>query len=58
MGYKHTHSALYVIDLDRFRAMGAGDRLRAQYQGLSADPHSLANLDQVRLSNVGLKREI
>ncbi|SCZ98554.1 BZ3500_MvSof-1268-A1-R1_Chr3-1g05461 [Microbotryum saponariae] len=39
-------SALYVIDLDRFRAMAAGDRLRQQYQGLSADPNSLANLDQ------------
>lgn len=41
----HT-SALYVIDLDRFRALAAGDRLRGQYQALSADPHSLANLDQ------------
>ncbi|EJD40203.1 hypothetical protein AURDEDRAFT_70440 [Auricularia subglabra TFB-10046 SS5] len=35
-------SALYVIDLVRFRQ----DRLRGSYQGLSADPHSLANLDQ------------
>jgi hypothetical protein len=26
--------------------MAAGDRLRQQYQGLSADPGSLANLDQ------------
>ena len=39
-------SALYVIDLDRFRQMAAGDRLRGQYQALSADPNSLANLDQ------------
>lgn len=39
-------SALYVIDLHRFRQMAAGDRLRAQYQALSADPNSLANLDQ------------
>jgi len=39
-------SALYVVDLERFRAVAAGDRLRAQYQGLSADPNSLANLDQ------------
>lgn len=39
-------SALYVVDLVRFRQMAAGDRLRAQYQQLSADPHSLANLDQ------------
>ncbi|GAA99373.1 glycosyltransferase family 24 protein [Mixia osmundae IAM 14324] len=39
-------SALYVVDLDRFRQVAAGDRLRQQYQGLSADPGSLANLDQ------------
>ncbi|KAI8343874.1 UDP-glucose:glycoprotein glucosyltransferase-domain-containing protein [Chlamydoabsidia padenii] len=39
-------SALYVVDLVRFRQMAAGDRLRAQYQQLSADPNSLANLDQ------------
>ncbi|SCV74361.1 BQ2448_6793 [Microbotryum intermedium] len=39
-------SALYVVDLDRFRAIAAGDRLRQQYQALSADPNSLANLDQ------------
>ena len=34
------------MDLDRFRKVAAGDRLRQQYQGLSADPNSLANLDQ------------
>ncbi|KAH7098401.1 UDP-glucose:glycoprotein glucosyltransferase-domain-containing protein, partial [Auriculariales sp. MPI-PUGE-AT-0066] len=28
------------------RLLAAGDRLRQQYQGLSADPNSLANLDQ------------
>ncbi|KAI8855158.1 hypothetical protein BC829DRAFT_378241 [Chytridium lagenaria] len=39
-------SALYVIDLKRFRQFAAGDRLRQQYQMLSADPGSLANLDQ------------
>ncbi|KAJ1311851.1 hypothetical protein OPQ81_010312 [Rhizoctonia solani] len=39
-------SALYVVDLVRFRKMAAGDRLRGQYQALSADPNSLANLDQ------------
>ncbi|KAI9266794.1 UDP-glucose:glycoprotein glucosyltransferase-domain-containing protein [Phascolomyces articulosus] len=39
-------SALYVIDLVQFRKMAAGDRLRAQYQQLSADTNSLANLDQ------------
>ncbi|AEO67685.1 glycosyltransferase family 24 protein [Thermothielavioides terrestris NRRL 8126] len=39
-------SALYVVDLRRFRALAAGDRLRQQYHTLSADPQSLANLDQ------------
>ncbi|CAK9782754.1 hypothetical protein CC85DRAFT_260485 [Cutaneotrichosporon oleaginosum] len=39
-------SALYVVDLVRFRAQAAGDRLRGTYQALSADPNSLANLDQ------------
>ncbi|KAJ5174782.1 UDP-glucose:glycoprotein glucosyltransferase 1 [Penicillium canariense] len=39
-------SALYVVDLNRFRALAAGDRLRGQYQMLSADPNSLSNLDQ------------
>lgn len=39
-------SALYVVDLRRFRALAAGDRLRQQYHALSADPNSLSNLDQ------------
>ncbi|KXS19757.1 glycosyltransferase family 24 protein [Gonapodya prolifera JEL478] len=39
-------SALYLVDLERFRQMAAGDILRSQYQMLSADPESLANLDQ------------
>lgn len=39
-------SALYVVDLIRFRQLAAGDRLREQYQGLSRDPNSLSNLDQ------------
>lgn len=39
-------SALYVVDLVRFRQMAAGDRLRQQYHQLSADPNSLSNLDQ------------
>ncbi|OMP84981.1 UDP-glucose:glycoprotein glucosyltransferase [Diplodia seriata] len=39
-------SALYVVDLNRFRRLAAGDRLRQQYQQLSADPNSLSNLDQ------------
>ena len=39
-------SALYVVDLRRFRELAAGDRLRQQYHTLSADPASLSNLDQ------------
>jgi len=39
-------SALYVVDLGRFRRMRAGDTLRSVYDNLSADPNSLANLDQ------------
>lgn len=39
-------SALYVVDLVRFRAIAAGDRLRATYDSLARDPNSLANLDQ------------
>ncbi|KAG0354126.1 hypothetical protein BGZ54_001834 [Gamsiella multidivaricata] len=47
LGEKPYHiSALYVVDLVRFRQMQAGDRLRGHYQQLSRDPHSLANLDQ------------
>lgn len=47
MGKPYHISALYVIDLVKFRKMAAGDRLRAHYQSLSADPNSLSNLDQV-----------
>jgi len=39
-------SALYVVDLKRFRSLAAGDQLRGHYQMLSYDPNSLANLDQ------------
>ncbi|KAG8216803.1 glycosyltransferase family 24 protein [Butyriboletus roseoflavus] len=39
-------SALYVVDLVRFRQTAAGDLLRGSYQMLSQDPNSLANLDQ------------
>jgi len=39
-------SALYVVDLEKFRKDRVGDTLRAQYQALSADPNSLSNLDQ------------
>ncbi|GBF95627.1 UDP-glucose:glyco glucosyltransferase [Raphidocelis subcapitata] len=39
-------SALYVIDLPRFRQAAAGDNYRIIYENLSKDPNSLANLDQ------------
>lgn len=45
-GLPYHISALYVVDLVRFRALAAGDRLRQQYHQLSADPNSLSNLDQ------------
>ncbi|KFY85437.1 hypothetical protein V498_07720 [Pseudogymnoascus sp. VKM F-4517 (FW-2822)] len=45
-GLPYHISALYVVDLQRFREIAAGDRLRQQYHQLSADPGSLSNLDQ------------
>ncbi|KAL4715230.1 hypothetical protein ACJJTC_007812 [Scirpophaga incertulas] len=45
-GRSYHISALYVVDLRRFRRIAAGDRLRGQYQALSQDPNSLSNLDQ------------
>ncbi|CAN8066058.1 unnamed protein product [Agarophyton chilense] len=45
-GAKYHISALYVVDLNRFRETAAGDSLRSIYQALSADPNSLSNLDQ------------
>jgi UDP-glucose:glycoprotein glucosyltransferase len=39
-------SALYVVDLVRFRKSAAGDNLRVYYESLSKDPNSLSNLDQ------------
>eukprot|EP01102_Stenamoeba_stenopodia_P018290 TRINITY_DN6685_c0_g1_i1.p2 TRINITY_DN6685_c0_g1~~TRINITY_DN6685_c0_g1_i1.p2 ORF type:complete len:186 (-),score=49.44 TRINITY_DN6685_c0_g1_i1:1048-1605(-) len=39
-------SALYVVDLQKFRSLAAGDIMRGTYDMLSRDPGSLANLDQ------------
>ncbi|KAI4342257.1 hypothetical protein MLD38_026900 [Melastoma candidum] len=39
-------SALYVVDLVKFRQTAAGDNLRVFYESLSKDPNSLSNLDQ------------
>ena len=60
LGHRSYHiSAIYVVDLNKFRELAAGDRLRGQYQGLSADPNSLSNLDQDLPNNmihqVGIK---
>ncbi|RLV86563.1 UDP-glucose:glycoprotein glucosyltransferase [Meyerozyma sp. JA9] len=43
---KYHISALFVVDLFEFKKRRVGDRLRAHYQKLSADPKSLSNLDQ------------
>ncbi|TFY57738.1 hypothetical protein EVJ58_g6843 [Rhodofomes roseus] len=55
-GLSYHISALYVVDLVRFRQLGAGDILRGHYQQLSADPNSLANLDQDLPNN--LQRDV
>lgn len=39
-------SALYVVDLNVFRNLGAGDILRYFYETLAPSPDSLSNLDQ------------
>lgn len=48
LGDKHKYhiSALFVVDLKRFRELAAGDILRSHYQQLATDPKSLSNLDQ------------
>ncbi|OMJ25881.1 UDP-glucose:glycoprotein glucosyltransferase [Smittium culicis] len=60
VGYWKTHlrgkpyhiSALYVIDLQKFRELAAGDKLRYTYQSLSKDKNSLSNLDQDLPNNI------
>ncbi|XP_066332805.1 UDP-glucose:glycoprotein glucosyltransferase-like isoform X1 [Miscanthus floridulus] len=39
-------SALYVVDLAKFRQTASGDTLRVFYEQLSKDSNSLSNLDQ------------
>lgn len=51
-GLKYHISALYVVDLVKFRSIAAGDVLRRHYQSLSADPNSLSNLDQDLPNNI------
>lgn len=45
-GLPYHISALYLVDLKRFRQIAAGDNYRVIYEQLSKDPNSLANLDQ------------
>ena len=45
-GNKYHISAMFVIDLVRFRRMNAGYKLRKHYSHLVTDPKSLSNLDQ------------
>lgn len=45
-GKSYHISALYVVDLKKFRETAAGDNLRVFYETLSKDPNSLSNLDQ------------
>lgn len=44
--FRYHISALFVVDLVKFRSSASGDILRDTYQQLTADPGSLANLDQ------------
>jgi len=45
-GLPYHISALYVVDIKKFRQIAAGDNYRMLYEELTADPNSLANLDQ------------
>lgn len=45
-GLPYHISAIFVVDLQRFRAMHAGDLYRSTYSQLASDRHSLSNLDQ------------
>lgn len=55
---KYHISALYVVDLKRFREIAAGDMLRQHYQALSKDPNSLSNLDQDLPNNLQTRLKI
>lgn len=49
---KYFSSSLIVVDLIKFRATGAGEYLRRQYQKFSSDPNSLVILDQDLINNL------
>eukprot|EP00796_Vickermania_ingenoplastis_P002597 gene2597-1613_t len=46
IGLPYHISALFLVDLRRFRALHAGDVYRTMYSRLVQDPRSLSNLDQ------------
>jgi UDP-glucose:glycoprotein glucosyltransferase len=56
--FKYHISALYVVDLKKFRSIAAGDKLRQHYQALSRDPASLSNLDQDLPNNLQTQLKI
>ena len=45
----------FVINLDEFRRMDAGEKMRIHYQRLSADPNSLLNVDQDLINDIQLE---
>lgn len=45
-GLSYHISALFLVDFEAFNAQGLATRLRRDYHLLTADPNSLANLDQ------------
>ena len=45
-GKNYHISAMFVVDLERFRRMGAGDKLRKHYELIVGNTKSLAYLDQ------------
>jgi len=54
--YRYHNSALFVVDLIKFRSMQVGERLRSHYQKLSSDRNSLSIIDQDLPNN--LQRQV
>lgn len=51
-GLKYHISALYRVNLAKFRELNAGNIIRSRYQLLANEPDSLANLDQDLLNDL------
>ena len=45
----------FVVNLDEFRKMDVGEKMRIHYQRLSADPNSLLNVDQDLINDMQLE---